>query len=40
MKKEEGNNSEIDSNDFSVDEEIPRVIEFAQKKLKKTYLNG
>ena len=43
MKKEEGNNSEIDPNDFSVDEEISRVVEYAKKnmeKLKKTYLNG
>ena len=31
MKKEEGNNSEIDPNDFSVDEEISRVVEFAKK---------
>ena len=30
MKKEEGNNSEIDPNDFSVDEEISRVVEYAQ----------
>ena len=42
MKKEEGNNSEIDPNDFSVDEEISRVVEFAKnmEKLKKIYLNG
>ena len=42
MKKEEGNNSEIDPNDFSVDEEISRVVELAKKygKPKKTYLNG
>ena len=42
MKKEEGNNSEIDPNDFSVDEEISRVVEYAKnmEKLKKTYLNG
>ena len=31
MKKEEGNNSEIDPNDFSVDEEISRVVEYAKK---------
>ena len=31
MKKEEVNNSEIDLNDFSVDEEISRVVEFANK---------
>ena len=30
MKKEEGNNSEIDPNDFSMDEEISRVVEFAK----------
>ena len=35
MKKEEGNNSEIDPNDFSVDEEISRVLEF-EKKVWKT----
>ena len=31
MKKEEGNNSEIDPNDFSMDEEISRVVEYAKK---------
>ena len=34
MKKEEGNNSEIDPNDFSVDEEISRVVEYAKKTWK------
>ena len=31
MKKEEGNNSEIDPNDFSVDEEISKFVAFAKK---------
>ena len=34
MMKEEGNNSEIDLNDFSVDKEFSRVVEFEKKHWK------
>ena len=34
MMKEEGNNSEIDLNDFSIDKEFSRVVEFAKKTLR------
>ena len=34
MKKEEGNNLEIDPNYFSVNEEISRVVELAKKTWK------